>query len=93
MRICVTLFFATYSLFLIYSSALLKLFFRAIVRSSDSSSLFFLLLLPMILLQVKSVKSRFPLKPRLLCSTVMFLKVNLKQFECNIIINLIKHGI
>ena len=39
LRICVTVFFATYLLLLIYSSALLKQCSGAIVRFSDSSSL------------------------------------------------------
>ena len=39
-RICVTVFFATYLLLLIYSSALLKQCSGAIVRFSDSSSYF-----------------------------------------------------
>ena len=38
LRICVTVFFATYLLLLIYSSALLKQCSGAIVRFSDSSS-------------------------------------------------------
>ena len=37
-RICVTVFFATYLLLLLYSSALLKQCSGAIVRFSDSSS-------------------------------------------------------
>ena len=40
LRICVTIFFATYLLLLIYSSALLKQCSGAIVRVSDSSSFF-----------------------------------------------------
>ena len=38
LRLCVTVFFATYLLLLIYSSALLKQCSGAIVRFSDSSS-------------------------------------------------------
>ena len=40
LRICVTVFFATYLLLLLYSSALLKQCSGAIVRLSDTSSLF-----------------------------------------------------
>ena len=40
LRICVTVFFATYLLLLIYSSTLLKQCSGAIVRFSDSSSFF-----------------------------------------------------
>ena len=45
LRICITVFFATYLLLLIYSSALLKQCSGAIVRFSDSSSFSQLLLL------------------------------------------------
>ena len=44
-RLCVTVFFATYLLLLLYSSALLKQCSGAIVRFSDSSSLIKLLCL------------------------------------------------